>query len=121
MANYVALRFSKKEAHMLGPKRVGPFMGVQDDCILTFPNGRSFRLVTYQAYNAQGLIGSESNGIAVLDEDAQRVVVDEIARQTSGYFGVSAQQKAEWTRLTDLSWPAFRKFVNSQPRLRKAI
>ena len=53
---------------------------------------RKFRLLLYGAYNACGLIGSEYNGVAVLDEYARNVVADNIAQESSGYFGPSVKQ-----------------------------
>lgn len=103
---------------------VGPFMGVSQDETLRFvtPQGeRCFRVILYGAYNARGLIGPEFNGIAVLDEDQKAVVVDNIAKQDSGYFGPSPDQRAEFARLCAMKWPALRAFVNAQERLRYSI
>jgi len=83
----------------IGQGQVGPFMGVGFDKRVTFncrnksgPRTRTFRIITYQAYNAFGLIGPEFNGVAVLDEDQKQVLCDNIEREQTGYFGVSAAQ-----------------------------
>lgn len=55
--------------------RLGPYMGILRD----EKRGR-YRLVMYCAYNAGGLIGSEYNGIAVLDDKDRCVVADNIGR-----------------------------------------
>ena len=85
-------------------KQVGPFVGVSFDATRTFSNGRSFRFVVYGAYNAFGLIGSEKNGVAILDNDALTVVVDELEQGASGYYGPSAEQKALFDRVTSESF-----------------
>ena len=54
---------------------VGQYTMVAKDQSLKFGN-RSFRVLLYGAYNAMGLIGTEKNGIAVLDEDRRQVVLD---------------------------------------------
>lgn len=103
---------------------VGPYVGVSHDERVTFqtPAGeRTFRVLIYGAYNAFGLIGSECNGIAVLDEDNRSVVTDEIAKEPSGYFGASADQKAEFARILALPWAKFRDLVNAQPRTRSPL
>lgn len=95
--------------------RIGPYMGVTRDKSLSFKAGRKarkFRIVIYGAYNAMGLIGSERNGIAVLDEDNRAVVCDDIARESSGYFGPSKNQLSLFEELAAMSWPVFRDFIN---------
>lgn len=105
----------------IGFKQVGPFMGVQFDKVKKFRNGRSFRIVAYQAYNAFGLIGSECNGVAILDEDKKSVVCDEIDKEGSGYYGLSEHQLKTAATIASMDWKQFRVFVNSNPRLRYAI
>lgn len=48
------------------------------------------------AYNAFGLIGSEHNGIFVLDDTNKAVVLDRDTEISSGYHGPS---QAQWERL----------------------
>lgn len=102
-------------------KQVGPFMGVQFDKVKKFGNKRSFRIVAYQAYNACGLIGSECNGVAILDEDKKAVVCDEIDKQDTGYYGLSEHQLKTAETIASMDWEQFRIFVNSNPRLRCSI
>ena len=100
----------------------GPFMGVQLDKPIEFKKGkRKFRVIVYAAYNAFGLIGPESNGVAILDDDNKKVVCDEIAKETSGYFGASQRQLATAESICKLSWKEFQSFVNANPRLRFSI
>jgi hypothetical protein len=75
-------------------------------------------VIAYQAYNARGLIGSEFNGVAVLNEDDKDVVCDCIAQCSSGYYGVSDGQLQVARDLTDLSWLEFRDFLNAHPQSR---
>ena len=98
-------------------KSVGPFMGTKDD-LKRKVGKRAFRIVSYQAYNAMGLIGPESNGVAVLDEDRRTVVTDELCRQDSGYFGVSAEQSELARRMAAMPDDEFKAFVSASPRLR---
>lgn len=101
-------------------KRVGPFVGVCADQVRTFPNGRSFRVLVYGAYDAFGLIGPEKNGIAVLDEDNRSVLCDELGIAPSGYHGPSAEQMALFHRMTsaEFSFADLQALVNESPRAR---
>lgn len=107
--------------------RLGPYMGVTRDKVVTFKinrkYSRSFRVIVYGAYNAMGLIGSEHNGIAVLDEDNRAIVCDRIAEEDSGYFGPSKRQLELFDDIAKLSWPAFRDYINEScaHRLRNKI
>jgi hypothetical protein len=74
----------------LVPKNVDRFTGVQFDKQRQLSDGQVVRVITYQAYNAMGLIGSEYNGVAVLLEEPPRVLTDGLKRSASGYNGVSA-------------------------------
>jgi hypothetical protein len=104
----------------LAAKSVGPFMGVTKDKVVE-KGGRKFRLVLYGAYNAFGLIGSECNGIAVLDEDRKEVVLDEEAKIPSGYYGPSESQKKRFKEIRTMTWEDFRAWVNAHPRRRHEI
>ena len=81
-------------------------------------DGRTFLLVLYGAFNAFGLIGSERNGIAVLDEDRLAVVLDDHCLESSGYFGPSSRQWREFERLQRLDAERFLAFVRDHPRAR---
>jgi len=101
---------------------VGPFMGVIADKKRRFPNGRTFRFLVYQAYNALGLIGTEKNGIAILDEDNREVVCDELARSMSGLSVPTQAQTELFQHLTDsekgMSFEAVAALVNASDRAR---
>ena len=100
--------------------RLGPFVGISADKKITFEDlpGRTFRLIIYGAYDAFGLIGSECNGIAVLDEDKLEVVCDEISRTGTGYCGPSQKQISAFAHMQTLSWNDFRNYINDHPRSR---
>jgi hypothetical protein len=61
------------------------------------------------AYNAFGLIGSEHNGIFVLDDSNKRVVLDRDTEISSGYYGPS---QAQWDRLKEFMTCAPKDFIN---------
>lgn len=64
---------------------------------------QQFRIVVYGTYNALGLVGSESNGVAVLLEEPPAVVADEIGCESSGYSGPSTAQLALFETLRTCS------------------
>lgn len=102
-------------------KTLPPYVGVQFDRTVQFPEkaGNVFRIITYQAYNALGLIGSECNGVAVLlEEPTQHVICDEIDKQHTGYFGCSEAQWKKALELCHLSWEEFKTFLTNHPRTR---
>lgn len=85
---------------------------------LTFGEGRTFRVVVASAYDA-GIIGPEHNGIAIVDLDNWSVVLDQHVRISSGYYGPSAEQKAEFERICAIQdWREFASFMKSHPRYR---
>jgi hypothetical protein len=99
-------------------KRVGPYVGVSRD---EHRPDKRFRLVLYGAYDALGLIGSECNGILVLDEREMRVTCDEIACIGTGWMGPSPKQQSELDRLLAMSDSEFAEFINGHPRRRYEI
>ena len=103
---------------MLVSKNVLPFMGVEFDQTVG-----NFRVITYQAYNAMGLIGPEKNGIAVLNETEQNVLLDEYCKQSSGYFGMSKifDKAKQLCDMIENNFDAFVELVNTNPRSRYEI
>jgi hypothetical protein len=104
---------------------LGPYMGVTRDTTVSFKinrkASRNFRVIVYGAYNAMGLIGSERNGIAVLDDDQKAVLCDDIEREDSGYFGPSNRQLNAFESITSLPWADFREMINANARARYSI
>lgn len=99
---------------------VGQYTMVFRDETLRFGK-RSFRVILYGAYNAGGLIGTENNGIAVLDEDRRQVVLDGHCPQETGAFGPSDPQMIEWRRICRMDALEFAEFCNSHPSLRGPV
>lgn len=103
-------------------RKIGPYLhaeGCAADKTFDLGGGgkRTFKVVIAGAYDA-GIIGPELNGIAVLDEDTNQVVLDRHRTIDSGYHGPSKEQKAEFDRIMALDWKAFTAFVRSHPRYR---
>ncbi len=107
-------------------KTVGPFCEVTLDEEKTYPNGKTLKFVAYGAYNAFGLIGSENNGIAILDVDDRLVVVDKIGVR----HGINNRHPAQFNGMTDRqimdalkswSWPKLAEFVNTNPNARHEL
>lgn len=99
---------------------VGQYAMVFRDETLKFGN-RTFRVILYGAYNAMGLIGTEKNGIAVLDEDNKQVVLDGHCPQETGAYGPSDSQMVEWRRICRMGDGEFVEFCNSHPMLRDPV
>ena len=106
---------------IMGLPRLGPYVGVQGEYVKKFKNGRSFRIAIYGAYDAYGLIGSEKNGILILDENKMQVLCDEICIADSGWFGATAQQRCAYHQLKMMKWKSFQQFINEHKRSRYTI
>lgn len=71
------------------------------------------------AYNAMGLIGSEHNGVFILDDTNRNVIADQIDITGSGWFGPTAEQSARQKWLADEATDAeFLDFIEKHPRFR---
>lgn len=104
---------------------MGPYIGVFLDEVITKEKvtglKRQFRLIGHGAYNACGLIGSEYNGLVILDQDAKQVLVDKICIQSSGYSEALAPAvRAEAERLRQMAAGEFENYVTTNPRSRYA-
>lgn len=107
-------------------RKVGPYEGVARDeqrgpKINTGIDGQAqrYRVILYCAYNAMGLIGTEHNGIAVLDNQNRSVVLDNEAQCASGYFGPSKAQFRRFDKLMEMTDAEFEEFCDSHPRSRR--
>jgi hypothetical protein len=100
---------------------VGPYMGVTRDQVREFKNGQRFRVLVFGAYNAMGLIGSEFNGLAVLDETRMAVLADRLGCEPSGYFGPSKAQLALFDQAMTCPWSEFQALINDSGRNRYEI
>lgn len=103
-----------------GLKNHKPFESVSAVAERTI-DGEEFRILLYGGYNAMGLIGYESNGVAVISLTNQSVVVDELAKEGSGYYGASTAQKAFFEKMRTCDASEFRSIVNSSSRCRHEI
>lgn len=103
-----------------GAPAFGPYERVTRHTILV-KGGRQFRVLTYGQYNANGLIGSESNGICILDDDQMAILVDEYCCANSGWGGPTAKQQQTHTELVNATWDEFRAAVNGSGRRRYTI
>ena len=99
---------------------VGPFERVTDDKIREVGREK-YRILLYGAYNAMGLVGSESNGIAVLSEDRSNVVCDELCCEPEKGSGATENQTETFNKLLNCSESEFRSIVNECPRSRYTI
>lgn len=98
--------------------QIGPYRYADDALGEKSFGGRLFKIVIAGAFDA-GIVGSECNGIVILDENNESVVLDEHFKEVSGYNGPSARQKAEFKRIMDMDWPEFSKFCRENPRFRE--
>lgn len=80
--------------------------------------GETFKLFISAAFNAMGLIGSEADGIVILNETRMEVVSDEILRSGSGYSGPHANQIVQLDYLLALPDEQFLKEVAGSIRYR---
>lgn len=109
---------------MLVANKIFPYMGVEvDEQATKIIQGveRHFRLITYQAYNAFGLIGPEKNGVAIFDLDSNQVLCDEMRIQPFGYVGASDDQRKFLSGMLTASGEVFQIIVNAHRRARYHI
>lgn len=103
---------------------MGPLAGVTHRRVRRFAGGgevRTFYVVLHMAYNALGLIGTEHNGVAVLDADERDILMSTHCNTSSGYFGPTQIQIDEWDRVCRMTYVELKAFVNSHPRRRREM
>jgi hypothetical protein len=83
-------------------------------------DGESFLIVLYGAWNAGGLIGTEHNGIAVLEEDYGRVALMDHARDQS-YMKASDRQRREYDRICGMDAVQFRSLLAGPAKALEAV
>ena len=81
-------------------------------------SGVTYKVGIATALNAFGLIGTEYNGIFVLDDTHKAVVLDNHLIGAAGGFGPYGNQKAEFDRLLALPDADFLAFIRSHPNTR---
>lgn len=99
---------------------IGPFERVSDDRIRDVGQEK-YRILLYGAYNAMGLVGSESNGIAVLSEDRNNVVCDELGCEPDKSSAPTPVQTELFKKLLSCTEDEFRSIVNGSSRSRYTI
>lgn len=104
-------------------KQTGPFKHEPDNCwTKVFNEGkpwqRTFRIVLASAYNANGLIGSERNGIAVLDDDYENVVFSEHMGLHMGGVGHTPMQMEEIEKILQMDWDDFKQYCTGAKNYR---
>jgi hypothetical protein len=98
--------------------KFGPYYNVQSATRLVFGKKHSYVVGIAGGYNANGLIGTEHNGIFVLDDTLKRVVVDEICCDSGCFQEVTRDQQTTYNWLCQTGWSEFRDFINAQDNLR---
>ncbi len=78
----------------------------------------TFKIGISTALNAFGLIGTEYNGVFIVDDTNRNVVLDNHARGESGGFGPYPVQLAERDRILALSPADFIAFIKDHPNTR---
>lgn len=102
----------------VGGPRLGQYVGIRRQ--FTRQIGPTvFIIAIYGAYDVFGMIGSERNGIVILNDTKKQVVADHIAPIDSGFYGETAAQIAEYTALRDtVSGAKFLERIAQYPRFR---
>lgn len=77
-------------AGISGP-RLGQFVGIRRQFTRTI-NKKSFTVAIYAAHDVFGLIGSERNGVVVVNDTDKKVVLDMEAASSSGWYGPTKKQ-----------------------------
>lgn len=98
-------------------KRYGQYVDVSRSEIVGH-NGTKYRVIIYGAIDAFGLIGPEFNGVAVLDEDAPRVIVDCMAETTHGHATPTRRQLELFKKLVLADYPEFHEIVSKHEKYR---
>ena len=98
-------------------ERLGQYMGIRRKVTRTV-KGQTYTMAIYGAYNALGLIGSEYNGIVVVNETKKCVVTDNVEKTDSGWFGATARQVETFDKLAKLRGDAFIKAIKATANFR---
>lgn len=108
--------FDGKE--LSGP-RLGQYVAIRRKATRTIRKVE-YIIAIYGAYDAMGLIGSEKNGIVVLNNTRKAVVTDGIAGDPrgSGWYGTASNQVQTFNALVKLSPSAFLKYVRDSANFR---
>lgn len=100
---------------------LAPMMYIAKMATLDFGKNGKYTIAIYGAYNAMGLIGTEQNGICVLDDVRKCVLLDQHQGITSGMDTPTARQLKAFDEVLESKWEDFQSFVNNHPRSRHPI
>ena len=99
------------DAGIHGP-RLGQYVGIRRQFTRTI-NKKKILVAIYSAYDALGLIGSEYNGVVVLNATDMKVVMDGEGRCESGWFGSTSKQRHIFDQLVTMIKPQFLRYLRS--------
>jgi hypothetical protein len=105
---------------ILSPK-VGQYVGVTHDKIRKFKGKHDYRIMLYNVKSAYGLIGTEYNGIAIVDETEKTVICDGIMQGISGCYWSNGKQIVAWQAIVRMPFSQFKAFVNNHDNTRSSI
>ena len=80
--------------------------------------GENLLLGIAGAFSAYGLVGSEHNGIFLLNESKGEVVLDRDTEVGSGFYGAAPSQLRQYERLQSLGPDDFLRWALEHPRCR---
>jgi len=98
--------------------QIGPFMYADGALRRRTVDGVDYLVGIAGAYNAFGLIGTERNGLFVLDDTHKRVLLDEHMPKAYGGHGPTQNQWSELGKLMRMPGEAFLAFIATNPRYR---
>jgi len=97
--------------------KIGPYHYAHEaDCVDKVFEGsdggkRTFKVVLSTAFNAGGLIGSEMNGVAILDHDNRQRMVEQAPASYD-----RRRQRELFKKLVEADWPQFCSLVRAHAR-----
>ena len=100
--------------------QIGPYHYADGALRTRVVGGTTYKVGIAGAYNAFGLIGSEHNGVFVLDDTHRQVVLDRHAPEASGYSGPSKGQWSALQQVMQFDDEEFIHFIHNHPRSRLA-
>lgn len=98
--------------------QIGPFMYADGALRTRVVDDITYKVGIAGAYNAFGLIGPEHNGLFVLDDTNKQVILDQHAKEQTGYFGPSNEQWEALRHVMQLPEHDFIHFIHNHPRSR---
>lgn len=98
---------------------LNPMMYIAKMAQLDFGVKGMFTVAIHGGYNAMGLIGTEANGLCILQDGPNpRVVLDRHQCTESGMDTPTKQQLSTFDEIVASDWAVFRDFINNHERSR---